>query len=241
MKYKRVFLIVLDSVGIGEQPDSYKYGDEGSNTIRSISKSKEFDINTMRKMGIFNIDDIGFEKPTQNPTAAYCKLQEVSSGKDTTTGHWEMAGIINEKPFPTYPNGFPKEIIDEFSKRTGRGVLCNLPYSGTEVIKEYGEEHMRTGDLIVYTSADSVFQIAAHEKIVSIDKLYEYCKIARKILQGEHAVGRVIARPFDGDNKDNFFRTKNRHDFSLVPSRTMLNDLNEAGRDVIAEIGRAHV
>jgi phosphopentomutase len=234
MKYKRVFLIVLDSVGIGEQPDSYKYGDEGSNTIRSISKSKNFDINMMRKMGIFNIDDIGFETPVENPISAYCKLQEVSMGKDTTTGHWEMSGVISSKPFPTYPNGFPKEIIEEFSKRTGRGVLCNKPYSGTEVIKDYGEEHLKTGDLIVYTSADSVFQIAAHEKIVPLEKLYEYCKIAREILQGEHGVGRVIARPFDGENKDNFFRTKNRHDFSLVPPRTMLNDLMENEKQVIA-------
>jgi phosphopentomutase len=220
--------------GIGEQPDSYKYGDEGSNTIRSISKSKNFDINMMRKMGVFNIDDIGFETPEPNPIAAYCKLQEVSCGKDTTTGHWEMSGVISEKPFPTYPNGFPKEIIEEFSKRTGRGVLCNKPYSGTEVIKDYGEEHLKTGDLIVYTSADSVFQIAAHEKIVPLEKLYEYCKIAREILQGEHGVGRVIARPFDGENKDNFFRTKNRHDFSLVPPRTMLNDLMENEKQVIA-------
>jgi phosphopentomutase len=234
MKYKRVFLIVLDSVGIGEQPDSYKYGDEGSNTIRSISKSKNFDINMMRKMGIFNIDDIGFETPVENPISAYCKLQEVSMGKDTTTGHWEMSGVISSKPFPTYPNGFPKEVIDEFSKQIGRGVLCNKPYSGTEVIKAYGEEHLKTGDIIVYTSADSVFQIAAHEKVVPLETLYEYCRIARKILQGENAVGRVIARPFDGTNKDDFFRTKNRHDFSLVPPRTMLNDLKDAGKDVIA-------
>lgn len=234
MKYKRVFLIVLDSVGIGELPDSNKYGDEGSNTIRSISKSPNFDINTMRKMGIFNIDDIGFETPTENPTAAYCKLIEKSSGKDTTTGHWEISGVISEKPFPTYPNGFPDEVIEEFKKQTGRGVLCNKPYSGTEVIKDYGEEHLKTGDLIVYTSADSVFQIAAHEKKVPLDKLYEYCKIAREILKGKHAVGRVIARPFDGNSKEDFFRTKNRHDFSLIPPKNMLNYLQENGKDIIA-------
>ena len=174
--------------GIGEQPDSVNYGDEGSNTIRSISKSKNFDINMMRKMGIFNIDDIGFETKVETPIAAYCKLTEVSKGKDTTTGHWEIAGVISRTPFPTYPNGFPKEIIDEFSKRTGRGVLCNKVYSGTEVIKDYGEEHLKTGNLIVYTSADSVFQIAAHEKVVPKETLYEYCKIAREILNGKDAV-----------------------------------------------------
>ena len=233
MNYKRVFLIVLDSVGIGELPDAYKYGDEGSNTIRSISKSKFFDINTMRKMGIFNIDDIGFETPFENPIASYCKLAEKSCGKDTTTGHWEIAGVISETPFPTYPDGFPEEVINEFISKTGRGILCNKPYSGTEVIKDYGKEHIETGKLIVYTSADSVFQIAAHEKVVPLDKLYEYCKIAREILKGKHAVGRVIARPFEGEAPD-FYRTKNRHDFSLIPPNTMLNDLKNNGKDVIA-------
>lgn len=230
----RVFLIVLDSVGIGEQPDSYKFGDEGSNTIRAISKTQWFDINTMRKIGVFNIDDIGFETPYPNPIGAYGKCQEVSMGKDTTTGHWEMAGAISKQPFPTYPNGFPPEIIEEFERRTGRKVIVNKPYSGTEVIKDYGEEHLKTGNLIVYTSADSVFQIAAHEEIVPLEKLYEYCKIAREILTGEHAVGRVIARPFLGTSRDNFYRTKNRHDFSLIPPETMLNNLKDGGYDVIA-------
>ena len=234
MDYKRVFLIVLDSVGIGEQPDSYKFGDEGSNTIRAISKTEWFDINAMRKLGVFNIDGIGFETPFSNPIGAYGKCQEVSMGKDTTTGHWEMAGHISRQPFPTYPNGFPDEIIEEFKRKTGRGVLVNKPYSGTEVIKDYGEEHMKTGDLIVYTSSDSVFQIAAHEEVVSLDKLYEYCKIARSILTGENAVGRVIARPFLGNSRDTFYRTKNRHDFSLVPPETMLNNLENNGYDVIA-------
>lgn len=234
MDYKRVFLIVLDSVGIGEQPDSYKFGDEGSNTIRAISKTEWFDINAMRRLGVFNIDGIGFETPFSNPIGAYGKCQEVSMGKDTTTGHWEMAGHISRQPFPTYPNGFPDEIIEEFKRKTGRGVLVNKPYSGTEVIKDYGEEHMKTGDLIVYTSSDSVFQIAAHEEVVSLDKLYEYCKIARSILTGENAVGRVIARPFLGDSRDTFYRTKNRHDFSLVPPETMLNNLENNGYDVIA-------
>ncbi len=234
MDYKRIFLIVLDSVGIGEQPDSYKFGDEGSNTIRAISKSKFFDVNQMRKIGVFNIDGIGFETPYESPIGAYGKCQEVSMGKDTTTGHWEMAGHISRQAFPTYPNGFPDEIIEEFKRRTGRGVLVNKPYSGTEVIKDYGEEHLKTGDLIVYTSADSVFQIAAHEEVVPLEQLYEYCKIARSILTGKHAVGRVIARPFLGDSKDNFYRTKNRHDFSLVPPETMLNNLQDKGYDVIA-------
>ena len=169
-------------------------------------------------MGIFNIDNIGFEVPEKNPKAAFCKLQEQSCGKDTTSGHWEIAGLIVDKPFPTYPNGFPEEIIREFSKRTGKEVLCNKPYSGTEVIKVYGKEHLATGSLIVYTSADSVFQIAAHEEVVPLEKLYEYCKIAREILTGENAVGRVIARPFLGKYPD-FYRTKNRHDFSLVPPK----------------------
>ena len=231
---KRVFLIVLDSVGIGEQPDSYKFGDEGSNTIRAISKTEWFDINAMRRIGVFNIDEIGFETPYPNPIGAYGKCQEVSMGKDTTTGHWEMAGHISRQAFPTYPNGFPDEIIEEFKRRTGRGVLVNKPYSGTEVIKDYGEEHLRTGDLIVYTSADSVFQIAAHEEIVPLEQLYEYCKIAREILKGSHAVGRVIARPFLGTCRDDFYRTKNRHDFSLVPPETMLNNLKDGGYDVIA-------
>lgn len=233
MAYKRVFLIVLDSVGIGEAPDAKNYGDEGSNTIKSITKSSNFHTEVMKNMGLFNIDGIDFGEKVENPIGAYCKLQEQSKGKDTTTGHWEIAGKISSVPFPTYPNGFPTEVIDEFEKQTGRKVLCNKPYSGTEVIKDYGKEHVETGNLIVYTSADSVFQIAAHEKIVPVEKLYEYCKIARKILQGEHAVGRVIARPFEGD-APNFYRTANRHDFSLVPEGTVLNNLKENGKDVIA-------
>lgn len=234
MNYKRIFLIVLDSVGIGEQPDSYKFGDEGSNTIRVLSKTEWFNINNMRKIGLFNIDNIGFETPYENPIGAYGKCQEVSNGKDTTTGHWEMAGVISENPFPTYPKGFPDEVIEEFKRQTGRGVLVNKPYSGTEVIKDYGEEHLKTGNLIVYTSADSVFQIAAHEEIVPLEQLYEYCKIARNILTGKNAVGRVIARPFLGTSRDNFYRTKNRHDFSLTPPETMLNNLKDSGFDVIA-------
>lgn len=233
MKYKRIFLIVLDSFGIGEAPDALLYNDEGSNTLKSISKSPEFKINTMRNLGLFNINGLDYEEGIINPKGAYGKLREVSKGKDTTTGHWEMAGVILDKPFPTYSNGFPKEIIQEFEKQTGRKVLCNKPYSGTEVIKEYGEEHIKTGALIVYTSADSVFQIAAHEEIISVEQLYEYCEIARKMLTGKHGVGRVIARPFIGEYP-NYVRTSNRHDFSLVPPKTMLNSLEENNLEVIS-------
>lgn len=234
MKFKRVFLIVLDSFGVGEAPDAKDFGDEGSDTLKAISKSKEFDVKTLRKMGIFNIDGIMYEKVKENPIAAYGKAREVSRGKDTTIGHWEIAGLISEKPFPTYPNGFPAEVIEEFSKRTGKDVLCNKPYSGTEVIKVYGEEHMNTGALIVYTSADSVFQIAAHEEVVPIEDLYKYCEVAREILTGENAVARVIARPFVGKYPD-FVRTTNRHDFSLVPpADTMLNYLERENFDVIS-------
>ena len=230
---KRVFLIVLDSVGIGEEPDAAEYGDVGSNTIKACSRSPYFSMPNMRKLGFFNIDgmDIGEKEP--HPTAAFARMQEQSKGKDTTIGHWEIAGHISPKPMPTYPNGFPQDVIDAFSKAVGRGVLCNKPYSGTEGIKDYGEEHMKTGKLIVYTSADSVFQIAAHEDIVPVEELYRYCKIAREILQGEHGVGRVIARPFIG-TPGNFTRTPRRHDFSLVPPLTMLNQLQEAGKEVLS-------
>ena len=230
---KRVFLIVLDSVGIGEEPDAAEYGDVGSNTIKACSRSPYFSMPNMRKLGFFNIDgmDIGEKEP--HPTAAFARMQEQSKGKDTTIGHWEIAGHISPKPMPTYPNGFPRDVIDAFSTAVGRGVLCNKPYSGTEVIKDYGEEHMKTGKLIVYTSADSVFQIAAHEDIVPVEELYRYCKIAREILQGEHGVGRVIARPFIG-TPGNFTRTPRRHDFSLVPPLTMLNQLQEAGKEVLS-------
>lgn len=234
MKYKRVFLIVLDSVGAGEAPDAKEYGDEGSHTLKSISKSPKFKTNALRKLGILNIDGINIAEKEENVIGKYGKLTEQSKGKDTTTGHWEMSGVISEKPFPTYPNGFPEEIIKEFEEKTGRKVLCNKPYSGTEVIKDYGKEHIETGALIVYTSADSVFQIAAHEEVVPLEDLYKYCRIAREILKGEHAVGRVIARPFVGEYP-NFTRTTNRHDFSLVPPiDTMLNYLEKNNYDVIA-------
>ncbi len=232
MKTKRVFLIVLDSVGIGELPDAANYGDEGSNTLKACFEQEGFFVPNMKKLGLFNIDGIDYESGVSGPIGAFGRFGEKSKGKDTTTGHWEICGLVSEKPFPTYPDGFPKDILDEFSSRTGRGVLCNKPYSGTKVILDYGQEHIKTGDLIVYTSADSVFQIAAHEDVVPIEQLYEYCKIAREILQGEHGVGRVIARPFTG-KYPNFERTPRRHDFSLVPPKdTVLDELLKSGFDV---------
>ena len=235
MKQKRVFLIVLDSFGIGEMEDAAAYGDFQVSTIGSVASSDSFHVPNMRRMGLFNIEGVTVGEKVETPVAAIARLKEASRGKDTTIGHWEIAGICSKKPLPTYPDGFPREVLDEFSKRTGRGVLCNKPYSGTVVIQEYGEEHMRTGDLIVYTSADSVFQIAAHEDVVPVEQLYEYCRIAREILQGEHGVGRVIARPFVGACSGAFTRTANRHDFSIEPPQvTMLDQLKAAGRDVIA-------
>lgn len=232
METKRVFLIVLDSVGIGEQEDSHLYGDEGSNTLKSCFLQKGFSVPNMKKMGLFNIDGTEYEDGVETPTAAYGRFKEKSKGKDTTTGHWEICGIISEKALPTYPDGFPDEIISEFEKRTGRGVLCNKPYSGTQVLEDFGDEHIKTGKLIVYTSADSVFQIAAHEDVVPLEKLYEYCETAREILSGEHGVGRVIARPFTGENP--YTRTPNRHDYSLVPPEaTLIDALSERGFDVI--------
>ena len=232
MKYKRVFLIVLDSFGIGNAPDAEIFGDLGANTLKSISKSEKFIIPNLSKLGLSNIDGVELENHP-SPMGKYAALQELSKGKDTTIGHFEIAGIVSDKPMPTYPDGFPKEIIDEFEIQTGCGTLCNKPYSGTQVIADYGEEHIKTGKLIVYTSADSVFQIAAHTDIVPLEKLYEYCKIARKILVGEHAVGRVIARPFNGEYP--FTRTPDRHDFSVEPPKeTMLDRLKENHFDVIS-------
>ena len=232
---KRVFLIVLDSFGIGEEPDAPSFGDWDVNTLRSVAGSPFFRVPNLQKLGLFNIDGVEVGERTDAPTAAIARMREKSMGKDTTIGHWEIAGLVSEKPLPTYPNGFPKEVLDEFSRLTGRGVLCNLPYSGTAVIQEYGKEHMETGSLIVYTSADSVFQIAAHEEVVPLEELYEDCRIARKILVGEHGVGRVIARPFVGPKEGPFVRTAHRHDFSLLPPKpTMLDHLKAAGKDVIA-------
>lgn len=233
MDTKRVFLIVLDSFGIGEMEDAAAYGDFDVNTLRSVSASPFFHVPNMKRLGLFNIDGVTVGEKEVEPIGRIARLKERSKGKDTTIGHFEIAGVYSEKPLPTYPEGFPEEIIQAFSKACGRKVLCNKPYSGTEVIKDYGKEHMETGALIVYTSADSVFQIAAHEDIVPVEELYKYCKMAREILTGEHGVGRVIARPFVGE-PGNFSRTSRRHDYSIEPpSVTMLDQLKEAGRDVI--------
>ncbi|MBP7320019.1 MAG: phosphopentomutase [Lachnospiraceae bacterium] len=221
----RVFLIVLDSFGIGEMPDAVEFGDVGSNTLASIAKSTKYHTPMLQKLGLFNIDGVTVGEKESCPLGSFARMKEASRGKDTTIGHWEIAGVISHEPLPTYPNGFPEEVMEEFEKQTGRKTLCNLPYSGTEVIAKYGKEHVDTGALIVYTSADSVFQIAAHEDIVPIDELYRYCEIARNILLGKHGVGRVIARPFTGVEGD-YKRTSNRHDFSLVPPKdTMLDQL----------------
>ncbi len=237
---KRVFLIVLDSCGIGEMPDAADFGDKGANTLKSISKSEYFSINTMRELGYFNIDGVDYLEGVETPKGAYGKISEKSKGKDTTIGHWEIAGVVSETPLPVYPDGFPQDVLNEFSKQTGRGVLCNKPYSGTAVIDDYGEQHLKTGDLIVYTSADSVFQIAANEQIVPVEELYEYCRIARKILVGKNGVGRVIARPFIGSKKGEFTRTAKRHDFSLEPpKKTMLDYISEYGLSVIS-IGKIY-
>ena len=231
---RRVFVIVLDSFGVGNAPDAFKFDDEGANTLKTIYESSEYHTPNMEALGLLNIDGIDYATPVELPIGAYGRMQEVSQGKDTTIGHWEIAGIISAKPLPTYPNGFPKEIIDKLKAATGRGILCNKPYSGTAVINDYGDEHVRTGDLIVYTSADSVFQVAAHEEVVPLEELYQCCHQARELLQGEHGVGRVIARPFIGTS-GNYTRTAHRHDYSLPPQGvTMLDLLKDAGRDVIA-------
>lgn len=233
----RFFIIVLDSFGIGEMPDAASFGDFGVNTIGAVSKSDKLDIPNMRELGLYQIEGVEVSGNTDKGkphSAMIARMTEKSAGKDTTIGHWEIAGLVSPRPLPTYPDGFPKEVLDEFTRQTGRGVLCNKPYSGTKVINDYGDEHVKTGDLIVYTSADSVFQIAAHEDVVPCEQLYEYCRIARKILTGEHGVGRVIARPFIGAD-GNYERTPRRHDFSLLPpGDTMLDVLKDKGKDVIA-------
>ncbi len=236
---KRVFLIVLDSLGIGYLPDAEKFGDAGANTLKSCAKSTHLHIPNLIAAGLGNIDGVDYLPKADKPTGIYGRLAEKSAGKDTTIGHWELAGIVSESPLPTYPNGFPEEVLKPFREQTGRGVLANAPWSGTAVIQEYGAEHLKTGDLIVYTSADSVFQIAAHEDIVPPEQLYEYCRIARKILQGKHGVGRVIARPFVG-TPGNFTRTANRHDFSLEPpAQTLLDAVKNAGLSTIG-VGKIH-
>ena len=217
---------MLDSVGIGELPDAANFGDVGSNTIGAIRNHPNFSCPNLEALGLFNIEGVG--GGVSAPKASFARMREMSMGKDTTIGHWEIAGIVSPQPLPTYPNGFPADLIAEFEKRTGRKTICNLPYSGTDVIRDYGDEHCKTGALIVYTSADSVFQIAAHEDIVPIGELYRYCEIARELLTGEHAVGRVIARPFTGEHP--YARTPRRHDYSLLPpAKTVADVLQERG------------
>ncbi len=230
---KRVFLMVLDSFGIGAAPDADRFGDTEANTLKRIALSPFFACDTLLKLGLGNIDGIDFLPETETPLGTVARMTEQAGGKDTTVGHWEIAGVILKTPLPTYPEGFPTEIISAFSKLTGRKVLCNKPYSGTKVLEDFGEQHLKTGDLIVYTSADSVFQVAAHEDIVPPAVLYDYCEKARALLQGEHGVGRVIARPFTG-SYPHFERTPRRHDFSLTPpAPTMLDAIVNAGKQVI--------
>lgn len=227
---KRVFLIVLDSFGAGQLPDAEKFGDAGAYTLKSCYDTGKLNVPCMQSMGLFNIDGINFGNKVAEPIAAYGKMAEISAGKDTTIGHWEISGLVSENPLPVYPDGFPEEFITELSRQTGRKVICNKTYSGTQVIHDYGREHIKTGALIVYTSADSVCQIAAHEDIVPVDELYRYCEMARKIFP----VGRIIARPFEGEYPD-FKRTANRHDFSLEPSgKTILDALKEKGFDTLS-------
>ena len=225
---KRVFWIVLDSVGLGGAPDAADFGDAGSDTLGSCYKSGKMNVPHLEKLGLANIDGTSFRAPQSDVIGCYCRMHEKSMGKDTTVGHWEMAGMISPRPLPTYPDGFPQDVLDKLEAAWGRKIICNLPYSGTEVIKDYGEEHVKTGALIVYTSADSVLQIAAHEDVVPIEDLYKYCRQAREIMQGEHGVGRIIARPFEGEHP--YQRTVRRHDFSLQPPReTVLDALKSEG------------
>ncbi|NLW79082.1 MAG: phosphopentomutase [Ruminococcaceae bacterium] len=232
---RRVFLIVLDSFGIGGAPDAAAFGDAGSDTLKAVAASPHFKAPNLQKLGLFNIEGVAGLPREPAPLGAFARLREMSQGKDTTIGHWEMAGLVSEKPLPVFPEGFPADFIAAFEARVGRKTLCNKPYSGTEVIRDYGAEHMKTGALIVYTSADSVFQIAANEAVVPLEELYRICETARGMLTGDLAVGRVIARPFVGDKPDNFTRTPNRHDYSLPPpGKTILDVLTSMCLDVIA-------
>jgi phosphopentomutase len=230
---KRLFLIVLDSLGIGEAPDAALYGDEGSDTLYAVSQSAAFHVPNLARLGLFNIKGVRGGDPAPKPQASYARMRERSAGKDTIVGHWEIAGAISQKPLVTYPHGFPPEILEELSRLIHRGVLCGRPYSGTQVLLDYGREHVHTGKPIVYTSADSVMQIAAHEQVIRLRELYEICELARKMMQGERAVGRIIARPFAGGYPD-YARTENRHDYALIPpSRTMLDALKRWWLEVI--------
>ena len=236
---KRIFLIVLDSFGIGAMPDAESFGDVNVNTLAACAATGKLHIPNLIAAGLGNIDGVTCLPKTDAPAGSYARMSEASMGKDTTIGHWEIAGIVSPDPLPTYPNGFPEEVMKPFCEAVGRGYLANAPWSGTAVIQEYGDEHVKTGDLIVYTSADSVFQIAAHEDVVPLETLYEYCHIAREQLKGKHGVGRVIARPFVGTSGA-YTRTPNRHDYSLEPPKTTLLDaVKAAGLDSIA-VGKIH-
>lgn len=233
----RAIVIVLDSFGVGELPDANVYGDEGSNTLKGIYDNTSLNLPNFKKLGLYNINDIGIDNKEETPIGIYGKANEMSKGKNSPVGHWEMSGYVTEKPFKTYPNAFPQELIEKFIKEAGiKGVLCNKKGSGTEFLKQYGEEHLETGMPIVYTSADSVFQIAAHEDIIPVEELYRICLIARKILNDpEYNIGTVIARPFVGTNSENFTRTYNRKDFEFQDfGRTMLDEIKEIGKNVLA-------
>ena len=237
---KRIFLIVLDSFGVGQLPDAEKFGDFNVNTLAACATSKKLQIPNMISAGLANIDGVTCLQQPEAVTGAYGKCREASMGKDTTIGHWEIAGLISPKPLPTYPQGFPPEILKAFEEATGRGILCNKPYSGTEVIKDYGQQQRETGKWIVYTSADSVFQVAANEEFISLQELYDACHKAREILKGKHGVGRVIARPYVGSEETGYTRTSNRHDYSLLPPiETMMDAIKAAGQDVLA-VGKIH-
>ena len=231
---KRVFLIVLDSFGVGAEPDAAAFGDAGTNTLAAVAAHPGFKGDHLARLGLFNLDGVTCAAPCAAPIGSYARLREASVGKDTTIGHWEIAGLVSAQPLPTFPQGFPKELLDAFTAKTGYEVLCNRPYSGTQVLKDYGEEHLKTGKLIVYTSADSVFQIAAHEELIPVEKLYQICEQARELLTGPWGVGRVIARPFVGSCAADFTRTPRRHDYSLVPpAPTMLDAIQAAGKATI--------
>jgi phosphopentomutase len=238
-KFERVIWIVLDSVGIGPLPDAADYGDVGRNTLGHIAESRPLQIPTLIEMGLANIAQLAHLTPPSRPSAGFGKGATHSPGKDTTTGHWEMAGIWLDQAFPVYPNGFPPAIIEAFEKRIGRGTIGNKPASGTEIIKELGEEHVRTGKPIVYTSGDSVFQIATHEDVIPIAELYRMCEIARKILDGPDRVGRVIARPFTGPS-GNFVRTPRRHDYAVEPPKPMLLDVLQERSIPVFGVGKIH-
>lgn len=235
MKFKRICLLVLDSAGIGEMPDAAEWGDAGADTLGNILRSRKVRLPNLQQLGLGNIRELSDLPAAENPTGSFGKCALMSNGKDTTTGHWEMAGIILKDAFPTYPEGFPPDVVNSFVELAKvPGILGNVPASGTEIIKELGEEHVRTGKPIVYTSADSVFQIAAHEDVIPLERLYEISQIARKLLDGEHEVGRVIARPFLGTVADNFSRTENRHDYAVPPpNENLLPLLKGAGFDVV--------